>query len=55
MQYYEATGDSSSLKVLMKYFRYLHDSPPDWPDNEWRGVRAMENAGNRLLALPSNW
>ena len=44
MQYFEATGDTNSLNVLMKYFRYLHDSPPDWPDNEWRGVRAMENA-----------
>ncbi len=44
MQYYEATGDSGALNVLTKYFRYLHDSPPDWPDKEWRGVRAMENA-----------
>lgn len=44
MQYYEASGDSSALKVLLKYFRYLHDTPPDWPDKEWRGVRAMENA-----------
>lgn len=44
MQYFEATGDSSALNVLLKYFRYLHDNPPDWPDKEWRGVRAMENA-----------
>ncbi len=44
MQYYEASGDSASLNVLIKYFRYLHDTPPDWPDSEWRGVRAMENA-----------
>ena len=44
MQYYEATGDSSALNVLLRYFRYLHGSPPDWPDSEWRGVRAMENA-----------
>ena len=44
MQYFEATGDTNSLNVLLKYFHYLHDSPPDWPDNEWRGVRAMENA-----------
>jgi hypothetical protein len=44
MQYYEATGDKRALNVLTKYFRYLHDSKPDWPDNEWRGVRAMENA-----------
>ncbi len=44
MQYFEATGDSSALKVLLKYFSYLHDTPPDWPNKEWRGVRAMENA-----------
>jgi uncharacterized protein len=44
MQYYEATGDKRALEVLIKYFRYLHDSKPDWPDKEWRGVRAMENA-----------
>ncbi len=44
MQYYEATGDKRALDVLTKYFRYLHDSKPDWPDKEWRGVRAMENA-----------
>ena len=44
MQYYEATGDKRAIDVLTKYFRYLHDSPPDWPDKEWRGVRAMENA-----------
>ncbi|MCX6327824.1 MAG: glycoside hydrolase family 127 protein [Bacteroidia bacterium] len=44
MQYYEATGDKRAIVVLTKYFRYLHDTPPDWPDKEWRGVRAMENA-----------
>jgi hypothetical protein len=44
MQYYEATGDKRAINVLNKYFRYLHDSKPDWPDKEWRGVRAMENA-----------
>ena len=44
MQYYEASGDKRALDVLTKYFRYLHDSKPDWPDKEWRGVRAMENA-----------
>jgi uncharacterized protein len=44
MQYYEATNDNRAIEVLKKYFRYLHDSPPDWPDKEWRGVRAMENA-----------
>ena len=44
MQYFEASGDSAALDVIIKYFRYLHDTPPDWPDSEWRGVRAMENA-----------
>ena len=44
MQYYEATSDKRALNVLLKYFRYIHDSKPDWPDTEWRGVRAMENA-----------
>lgn len=44
MQYYEASGDDRALDVLVKYFRYLHSAPPDWPDKDWRGVRAMENA-----------
>ena len=44
MQYYEATGDERAVEVLKKYFKYLHDTPPDWPDKDWRGVRAMENA-----------
>lgn len=44
MQYYEATGDRRAFNVLIKYFRYLHDTPPDWPHKDWRGVRAMENA-----------
>jgi uncharacterized protein len=44
MQYYEATGDKRAFDVLMKYFRYIHDTPPDWPHQAWRGVRAMENA-----------
>jgi hypothetical protein len=44
MQYYEGSGDKRAIEVLTKYFRYLHDSSPDWPDKEWRGVRAMENA-----------
>lgn len=44
IQYYEATGDKRAIDVLTKYFRYLHNSPPDWPDKEWRGARAMENA-----------
>jgi uncharacterized protein len=43
-QYYEATGDWRVMPVLKNYFRYLRDNPPDWPDKEWRGVRAMENA-----------
>jgi uncharacterized protein len=44
MQYYEATGDKRAIDVLIKYFKYMQDTPPDWPDKDWRGVRAMENA-----------
>jgi hypothetical protein len=44
MQYYEATGDKHATDVLLRYFRYLQHTPPDWPDKDWRGVRAMENA-----------
>ncbi|HNY15797.1 MAG TPA: glycoside hydrolase family 127 protein, partial [Bacteroidales bacterium] len=44
MQYYEATGDQRSLEVLRKYFKYINDTPPDWGENQWRGMRAMENA-----------
>jgi hypothetical protein len=44
MQYYEASGDNRALNVLTDYFRYLHSTTPDWPDKDWRGVRAMENA-----------
>lgn len=43
-QYHEATGDQRALDVIKEYFRYLKDAPPDWPDKDWRGVRAMENA-----------
>jgi hypothetical protein len=42
-QYYEATGDKRVLALLGNYFRYLAETPPDWPDREWRGVRAGEN------------
>lgn len=44
LQYYEASQDDRALDVLKGYFNYLHDSPPDWPDDSWRGVRAMEHA-----------
>ena len=44
MQYYEVSGDDRALELIKKYFRYLHETPPDWPDKDWRGVRAMENA-----------
>ncbi len=42
--YYEATHDERALEILNGYFRYLRDNPPDWPDDSWRGVRAMEHA-----------
>ena len=43
-QYHEATGDPRALKMVAEYFRYLATQPPDWPDNAWRGARAMETA-----------
>lgn len=43
-QYFEATGKQEALDVLIAYFRYLHENEPDWPDKDWRGVRAMEHA-----------
>ena len=43
-QYYEASHDDRALKIIQNYFRYLKDHPPDWPQKDWRGVRAMENA-----------
>jgi len=42
--YYEGSKDPRALEVIKKYFTYLADNNPDWPDKEWRGVRAMENA-----------
>lgn len=42
--YYEGSQDPRALEVIKKYFTYLADNKPDWPDNEWRGARAMENA-----------
>jgi hypothetical protein len=32
------------IPLLKGYVKYLKNNPPDWPDKEWRGVRAMENA-----------
>ncbi len=43
-QYHEATGDPRALKMITDYFRYLATQPSDWPDDSWRGARAMENA-----------
>lgn len=42
--YYEGSGDERALDMIKAYFAYLHENAPDWPDNAWRGVRAMENA-----------
>ena len=42
-QYYEATGDEKVFNVIKQYCRFLANNPPDWPDKEWRGMRAMEN------------
>lgn len=41
-QYYEATNDPRALAVIKRYFDFLANSPPDWPENTWRGMRAME-------------
>lgn len=43
VSYYEATGDVRAMDVLENYFRYLKEHRPDWPNRDWRGVRAMEN------------
>jgi hypothetical protein len=42
--YYEGSRDPRALDMIKKYFNYLAQNNPDWPDKEWRGVRAMENA-----------
>ncbi len=44
MQYHEATNDDRAIALMTNYFRFLKEATPDWPDKEWRGVRAMENA-----------
>ncbi len=42
-QYHEATGDERAIKIMQEYFRFINENPPDWPDKDWRGVRAAEN------------
>lgn len=42
--YYEGSGDERALTMIKNYFQYLAENGPDWPNKEWRGVRAMENA-----------
>ena len=42
-QYQEATGDPRVIPLLKNYFAFLRNAPPDWPYNDWRGTRAMEN------------
>jgi hypothetical protein len=42
-QYHDATGDDRALVLIRGYMKYLAENPPDWPDKEWRGVRAAEN------------
>ncbi|MBN1417910.1 MAG: glycoside hydrolase family 127 protein [Planctomycetes bacterium] len=47
-QHHEATGDARVIPLLSKYFAFLRDAPPDWPDKDWRGVRAQENVVTAL-------
>jgi len=47
-QYYEATADARALNLIKGYIKYLAENPPDWPDKEWRGVRAAENVVSAL-------
>ncbi|MGB6043074.1 MAG: beta-L-arabinofuranosidase domain-containing protein [Pirellulales bacterium] len=49
MQYHEATDDERALTLIQNYMHYLATHPPDWPDWDWRGNRAMENL------LPVYW
>ncbi|MBN2329075.1 MAG: glycoside hydrolase family 127 protein [Candidatus Omnitrophica bacterium] len=42
-QYYEASQDERAMTIIQNYIDYLNETPPNWPDREWRGVRAMEN------------
>ncbi len=43
-QYEEATGDPRVVPLLRNYFKFLNDTKPPWPDNEWCGVRAGDCA-----------
>ncbi len=51
MQHHEVTGDARSLSVVRGYMQWLAANPPDWPDKNWRGVRAGENALAALWLL----
>ena len=42
--YYQVTHDARVIELLTNYFKYLHNARPDWPDDSWRGMRAMETA-----------
>ena len=42
--YYEATQDERVLILLQKYFHFIAENKPEFPDKDWRGVRAMEHA-----------
>jgi uncharacterized protein len=42
-QYHEATHDPRALNIILNYGRFIANTPPDWPDRDWRGMRAMEN------------
>jgi hypothetical protein len=43
IQYHEATGDPKALEIVRGFVRFIAERDPDWPDKEWRGVRAGEH------------
>lgn len=48
MQYYEVSQDDRALELMFGFYHWLSSHDPDWPDTEWRGLRAMEHAVSGL-------
>ena len=51
MQYYEATGDNRAFDVLMKYFKYIHETKPDWPHENMERRKGYGEFCYRILAF----